>query len=166
MRFHRSQLTRTKALSYFFFGLSVLILASTVYFIFTVQVLKNWTIDIPTTQIHAGDTVLLVSHYTKTRDIDGVAVHYIECKSPVNQAFIRYPINTSVANRQAGTGVAGIPVVVPTNIPGLPETCKFSTSVTYDVLPFKKTYQKSSSKEFTLYPERDVLPTVTPLSQP
>lgn len=147
-------ITNTRMVSYALFAFSLVLIALTLYFLSSVRVLENWSLRVPPGDIHAGDRLVLLSEYTKTRDVDGEAMRYIECMTKDTKIFIRYPINQAAANRAKGKAGTGIPLVVPRDIPDLPTTCKFSISITYEVLPFKKDYQKNSTQEFQLLPPR------------
>lgn len=147
-------ITSTRIISYVLFAFSLVILSATFYVLASVRVLEDWTLRLPPGPIHAGDQLVLISEYTKTRDVDGMAMRYIECKTRDSNVFIRYPINEAVADRAKGKAGTGVPLVVPRDIPDLPAVCKFSISITYDVLPFKKDYQKNSTPEFRLLPVR------------
>lgn len=148
-------LNKTQVLSYSLFALSAVILLVSFMITMNVQVLDKWVLRVPTNEIHAGDTVTLVSEYTKVRDVSGKAVRYIECENR-QHTYIRYPLNEAVANRASGTGGTGIVVKVPETIPDIPTKCKFTIAITYDVYPWKKVYETNSSNTFQLLPKRDV----------
>lgn len=157
-------LSRVQLLSYALFTLSAVILLMSFLLTMNVTVLKDWKLSVPAAEIHAGDTVTLVSAYTKVRDVTGKSVRYIECQN-ANSVYIRYPLNEAVANRQKGSGGTGVVVKVPESIPNLPTICKFTIAITYDVYPWRKVNVSNSTNEFQLLPKRDVPQEVT-LSEP
>ena len=116
-----------------------------------IVVLKDWKLSTPTQDIHAGDTVTLISEYTKVRNVSGKSVRYIECQNS-DRVYVRYPLNEAIANRGSGSGGTGVVVVVPTTIPNLPATCKFTIAIEYDVYPWRKVNVSNSTNEFTLLP--------------
>lgn len=142
---------RTMLLSYALFAFSVIFLLLTLYFTSNIKVIENWKLSIPGEPIHAGDEVVLISSYKKTRNVDGQARRYIECKNH-DGLFIRYPLSEANADRKAGNAGTGIPVKVPYNIPDLPAECFFSITISYPVLPFKPTVEKQQTQHFRLLP--------------
>lgn len=142
---------KTKLASYVLFVFSAVVLGFSIYFTTNIHVLDNWTLEAPAGPLHAGDAVVLISKYTKLKDVDGTAKRYIECRND-NNVFIRYQLNEALADRAAGAAGTGIPVKIPSNIPNLPTTCRFSISIEYHVLPFKPTPEKNQTKEFHLLP--------------
>lgn len=146
------KMSKTKLLSYSLFAFSIFMLLFTFYGLASVKVLADWKLSMPEGIVHSGDQLVLISQYTKLRDVNGKASRYIECRTKTSHVFVRYQLNEAVANRAKGAAGTGIPIVVPRNIPDLPATCRFSLAIIYDVLPFKKDYETNSTKEFTLYP--------------
>lgn len=155
MRRPKLHLSRVQLFSYALFTLSAAILLMSFLLTMHVTVLKDWKLSAPTAEIHAGDTVTLVSAYTKVRDATGKSVRYIECQNN-NHVYIRYPLNEATANRSKGNGGTGIVVKVPESIPDLPATCKFTIAITYDVYPWRKVNVSNSTAEFQLLTKRDV----------
>jgi len=140
-------------LTYVLFGLSLLVLTGTLYFISTIKVLDEWTISIPSGDIHVGDTVVIQSVYNKVRETGGESVRYIQCENR-SGLWIRYELNRATANRQKGKGGTGIVLTVRRDIADVPTTCKFTINIRYDVLPFRSVYVTNNTREFTLLPER------------
>lgn len=146
---------KTQVFSYALFALSAAVLFASFMLTMNITVLKDWRLSTPAADIHAGDTVTLVSQYTKVRNVTGKSVRYIECQNS-QHIYIRYPLNEAVANRAAGRSGTGIVVKVPETIPNLPTTCKFTIAIEYDVYPWRKVNVSQSSNEFQLLPKRDI----------
>lgn len=155
MKLPQVRLSRTQVFSYSLFVLSALILVASFMLTMNITVLKDWKLSVPAAEIHAGDTVTLVSEYTKVRDVTGRSIRYIECQNQ-QHIYIRYPLNEAVANRGSGTAGTGVVVKVPDSIPYLPTTCKFTIAIEYDVYPWRKVDISNSTNEFTLLPRREV----------
>ncbi len=137
--------------SYLLFALSALILASTLYFIFSIKVLADWRITLPAGDIHVGDTVVLRSEYTKLRDVQGRSARYIDCQNREG-VMISYPVNEAPADHAAGKGGTGVVLSVPTSIPDVPTQCQFRISLDYPVLPFRHVTQTNHTNSFKLLP--------------
>jgi hypothetical protein len=133
------------------FALSIIIFLSTVIFTMRIDVVKDWRLELPQGEIHAGDTIVVSSMYTKLRDVSGESKRYVECKNQ-NGVPIRYEINQAVANRKSGKGGTGIEIVVP-DIPNLPKMCKIQVSICYKVIPLKCSYENNETTEFQLLPK-------------
>lgn len=144
--------TGIQVFSYALFALSAVILFASFLLTMNITVIKDWKLSVPIADIHAGDTVTLVSQYTKVRDVTGTSVRYIECQNS-NHIYIRYPLNEAVANRAAGHGGTGVVVKVPETIPALPTTCKFTIALEYDVYPWRKVNISQSTQSFQLLPK-------------
>lgn len=134
------------------FTATLVILTATFVFTENVTVLKDWTINLPTQPIHAGDTINVQSVYTKLRPLTGTAERYVDCKG-FKGGYIRYLVNKAVANRapavHTGTGIV---ILIPMGIPDLPTQCHISIVVTYQVYPWRAITQFNQSKDFTLLP--------------
>lgn len=139
-------------LAYGFFSVSLLVLTFSFSLIARVDVLKDWTLELPAGEIHAGDQVVVESIYTKTMDVTGEASRFIECKS--DRAYVRYPVSKAVANRSAGSTGTGIVFVIPKVIPDLPATCRMNVTIDYEVLAFRHVIESNTSSEFQLLPPR------------
>lgn len=132
---------------------SVAVLCITAYFVYKIDVLTNWHLELPPAPIHAGDSITVKSVYTKTRDVQGDAKRYIECWTE-QDALITYPINERLADRPAGSGGTGLVLPIPTFIPDLPTECRIRVRVAYQVLPFRTVNETVISTTFELLPPR------------
>lgn len=136
------------------YTLAAAIVASTVVMAYLllvpVSVLKNWNVSIVNMQpsYKAGDTVIVQSTYTKTRNINGIAHRHLECTSAQVQDE-SYLISSAVANHPEGqkTGT-GVKIVIP-NI-AAPAKCHVSIDVNYKVFPFRTVTQYNHSADFTV----------------
>lgn len=146
-------ISKTSMVAYFLFFVSFCIATTTAYFVFTLDVLKDWKLTIPEQPIHVGDTIVIESAYIKLRDVSGTATRYIVCDN-AKGISIRYELNQRTANRRSGQGGTGIDVTIRRDIPDLPAKCKFAVAIEYEVLPFRKVHEYNETKEFMLQPER------------
>ena len=153
MMFHKPRLVNL--LSYILFAASAVVLVVLVAFTMQVDVLKNWKLELPSGPIHAGDTIVVQSTYTKVRAVTGVATRYLECAS-VQGAFIRYPINQATADRAPGVSIGtGVVLKIPETVPGLPAQCRISINVRYQVYPWRAVTEFTSTNgTFILLPSR------------
>lgn len=158
MRLHAPKLINV--LSFVLFATSAAILVGVVVFTVNIDVLTNWNLALPSGDIHAGDTVLIESTYTKLRAVTGTAHRYLDCENGTN-SFIRYAINQAVADHAPGgkTGT-GITLKIPTDVPDLPATCRVSVNVVYKVYPWRSVTEFNSTKDFTLLPALSAAPAV------
>lgn len=143
---------RSNLISYTLFAASAAILAGVVYFALNIQVIKNWSLTLPSGDIHAGDTLVVASTYTKVRQVTGTSMRTIECESQKG-IYVSYPLNHVMANRAPGTTGTGIIVTVPTELNGitkLPDTCHICVSLTYPVLPFRTVPYFRCTSDFNL----------------
>ena len=128
---------------------SLAVLAVTFAYNTNITVLKDWQIVLPTGDIHAGDTVIVQSIYTKLRSVKGTAVRYIECKTGTG-IYVRYPLSTAIADHAPGVAKGtGFVAKMPTGIP-TPASCMISINVTYKVYPWRSVTEFATSRQFTL----------------
>lgn len=134
---------------------SLVVLASTAYFVVKLDVLVDWRIEIPTaTEYHAGDTIVVESIYTKLRQVEGEARRYVECETRPG-VYVSYLVNEVPADRRAGSGGTGIEIPIPRGIANLPTDCRIRISIDYPVLPFRHVTEVATSDTFRLLPERE-----------
>lgn len=145
-------LNKTQVVSYILFVLSGIILSGTLLLNLNVDVLKDWRLVLPNQAIHAGDTIVVQSLYTKTMNVTGKSTRYVECTTDGNGIYIRYPISEAVANRATGTSGTGIVMLMPKTIPNLPTTCRINVTIEYDIMLFRKVVESANSDTFTLLP--------------
>jgi hypothetical protein len=150
MKFHYS---KTNVTAYLLFLLSGVILGWTIYSTLTLDVIedKSWELILPEGDIHAGDTILVKSEYTKLRQVEGDSERYVECRTK-NNVQVAYLVSKALANRAKGVGGTGLPIPVPENIPDLPAKCDIRVVIKYHVLPLKDVIEVKTSKEFILLP--------------
>ena len=149
MRFFKRP-TLTNIVSYVLFSLSVLILLGLYLFTLQVTVLQNWTMAVPDKPIHSGDTILLTSHYKKLRAVTGSYTTYLDCISA--GSYIRYQVNQAKGDHTPGVGATGAQIVIPSNIPSLPDRCHISVIITYPVYPWRTITQYAQTDDFTVLP--------------
>jgi hypothetical protein len=139
--------------SYVLFAISLGIIITAFAFTMNVDVLKDWHLTLPNGAIHAGDTILVESTYTKVRPVNGTAVRYLECENATN-SYIRYPINQAVADRAPGSRTGtGISIVIPESVPDLPAKCRISVLIKYPVYPWRTVSEYNATQSFTLLPK-------------
>lgn len=134
------------------FAMSAAILIGVVYFAFNIQVLKDWRLTLPSGPIHAGDTIVVASTYTKLRQVTGTSMRTLECEARPD-VFISTPLNKVSANRSPGTTGTGVLVTIPNQIQGittLPDTCRVCIALTYPVLPGRTVPYFKCTVDFTL----------------
>lgn len=144
----------TKILSRLLFLTSVCILVGVVYFAMNIQVIKDWSLTLPSGPIHAGDTIVVASRYTKLKQVKGTSVRSLECESTPG-IFVSYQLNKVAANRAPGSTGTGVVVKMPTVFAGinkLPDTCHVCIALTYPVLPGRTVPYFKCTKNFTLLP--------------
>ena len=150
-QFRFSRPNSSQLLSYALFAFSICVLLFSIMATMNVDVIKDWKLTIIRNEIPVGDQAVIISEYTKVREVSGKSVRYIECRN-IDGVWIRYPLNEARADRAKGTGGTGIPVVIPSNIPNLPTQCKFTIAIDYEVYPWRTVHVVNSTKEFTLVP--------------
>jgi hypothetical protein len=145
--------SRVQLVSYFLFAASFLILLASAYMTFNVDVLKNWKLTLPEQKIYAGDKITVQSVYTKTMNVKGESVRYLDCQNK-DDITIRYPLNQAIADRAARAGGTGVVVVMPDTVPDLPAKCRVSIVIDYPVFPWRHVIETNETEEFTLHPVR------------
>lgn len=158
------KINRSKLFTSILFILSLLILGSTAYYVSDIKVIQDWKLTLPDKPIHAGDTIIVASTYTKLREVTGEATRYVDCWTKDN-ILISYPINVAIADRASGVKKGtGLILVMPTVIPDLPAKCSIRVNIKYKVLPLRTVHVTNTTAEFTLLPvaitSRDIPPTV------
>ena len=146
-------LSKTQITSYILFMVSGLILLATIYMNIKVDVLKDWRLVLPQQEIRIGDTIVVQSLYTKTMNVTGESIRYIECKTS-NGVYIRYPVSEAKANRAAGTSGTGVPIVVPETIPNVPTRCRINITIDYEIYLLRHVVESANSDEFELLPKK------------
>lgn len=136
---------------------SLVILIGVVYFAFNIQVIKDWHLTLPSQEIHAGDTIVVASTYTKLRQVTGISTRSIECAIKPG-IYLSTPLNKVLANRAANpnkkTGT-GILVQIPASMKGitsLPDPCHICVALSYPVLPGRSVPYFNCTKDFELLP--------------
>jgi hypothetical protein len=133
---------------------SAAILIGVVYFAMNIEVIKDWTLTLPNSDIHAGDTIVVASRYTKLKQVRGTSVRSLECQSTPG-IFVSYPLSKVSANRAPGNTGTGIIVTMPEQLIGvqkLPDTCRVCIALSYPVLPGRTVPYFKCTKNFTLLP--------------
>lgn len=155
MNYLRS-LNKASLIAYSLITLALVIIFSTTYFVWNIDVVRDWKLVVPQQPIHAGDTIIVESRYTKLRDITpGYAKRYIDCQNK-DGLTVSYQINEAIADKTAGEKKAtGIEMVMPTIIPNLPATCAIRITVSYPVLPLRTVLETNTSDSFELQPKRE-----------
>lgn len=133
---------------------SLVMIVGVVYFAFSIQVITNWRLTPPTGDIHAGDTIIVASRYTKLRQVTGTSRRTLECQTQPG-IYLSTPLNRVDANRAPGTTGTGVLVTIPKAIKGiasLPDPCHVCIALAYPVLPFRTVPYFKCTKDFMLLP--------------
>lgn len=148
---HFTKPSLTSFIAYLLMFLSLCMIAFSIYSLIRVDVLREWSLELPNSDIHAGDTIIVQSKYKKLMEVDGDAEHYIDCDS-TSGARLSYLLNKREANRAPGKRSTAVEITLPTNITSLPAECSIRIVVKYRVIPFKETVEINQTKDFTLLP--------------
>jgi hypothetical protein len=111
-----------------------------------ITVLHDWRVVAPAGTYKVGQTIVIQSLFTKTKEVDGVSHRNLLCINPTN-AEVAYPIDNAVANHQAAHNAGvGIPITIPLVV--TPTTCELQISIEYKVYPFRTVTQYATSNPF------------------
>lgn len=114
-----------------------------------VDVLQNWTTKTQEPSYKTGDTVSIISHFEKVRDVDGVASRFLECRNKQG-SYTQYPLTQTQASRASGRGNTIITVKLPLAVSELPTSCRVAIVVQYKIYSFRTHLERSSTNSFTL----------------
>lgn len=115
-----------------------------------ISVLKDWSLTVPSGTYNLNEAVNVTAVSTKTRALAPLAHRNIECKNPQGQYISYHLTDVQGVNNNVGHHVSQIPFKIPSIIPSLPTTCRFSIDVEYQVYPFRTINQYVASNTFEL----------------
>lgn len=115
-----------------------------------INVLKNWTLSVPGGTYHQGQEVAAHVEVDKVRNSQAYAHRNIECLSKGN--FISYHLVDVQGGKRAGHISSNIVFKIPSTIPDLPTTCRFSIASTYKVYGLRSVNDYVASNTFRLEP--------------
>lgn len=138
-------------LAIFVSGLTTLIILLLIYMLtWPITVLEDWKLVVPATTYHPGDTVLVQSRSTKVRAVAPLAHRNIECQN-ISGDYISYHLaDVHGVNNNVGKHSGTIAFIIPSTVPDLPTTCRFSIGVEYQVLAIRTINQYVASNTFRL----------------
>lgn len=114
-----------------------------------VDVLKNWTVTVPPGTYSLGQQVTAHVEVDKVRAVKAYAHRNIECKDN-NGRFVSYHLTDIAGSTKTGHLSSDIPFKIPTSIPNLPTTCRFSVAAQYKIYPYRSVDEYTFSNEFKL----------------
>lgn len=139
------------AASYALFILSGAMALATITATLSVDVIKNWKLTLPPSEIHAGQTIVVQSEFTKLKAVKGIARRSVECVN-IRGVYLKYLLNEAVAEAPPGRGGIGMVLKMPTDVPNLPTKCRISVNVDYQVYPWRTVTEFVRSADFDLLP--------------
>lgn len=136
--------------------MGVVIVAITIVFIYIkfspVDVLKDWTLSVPSGTYHQGQEVVAHTEVDKVRPVSAHAHRNIECRNKAG-SFVSYHLADVIGgNSRVGHISADIPFIIPLNIPDLPADCRFSIAAAYSVYSFRQVNEYTASNTFLVVP--------------
>lgn len=132
------------------FAITLVLVSVVVAYILVVPVtvLEHWKLTVQGGTYRPGDTVKAHIEADKVRSVKPFAHRSIECKQ-LNGSFVAYHLSdVKGINSQVGHISTNLAFVVPSNIPSLPSTCRFSITAQYQVYGFKTITEYTASNTF------------------
>lgn len=135
--------------SVIFFNVVIVTSLIVAYFILAPgDVLKNWKLSIPSGTYSVGQEVIVHVEVDKVKNIQAHAHRNIECQNK-SGSFVSYHLaDIASSNTSVGHISSNIPFKIPTTIPDLPTTCRFSIAATYRLNSLRQTTEYTASNNF------------------
>lgn len=129
-------------------GLVILaVLVFAVILLAPITILRDWTISVPNSTYHLGDTIQLHTSSQKLRKAGGPVERTIECDKG-KDSTVSYPLNNSQARSGPGLNHATYELKVPLVITNIPTTCRVVIAVDYQIYGFRHITENTVSNDF------------------